>query len=71
MNLQLNGQLTEDIAIEATLSDQQVPYQPEGNTQQLQEFDRVFISLQHKEGRLDAGDLTFQNQPKSEFFEIL
>ncbi len=66
LNLQLSGQLTEDIDIEATLSDQQIPYQPEGNTQQLQEFDRVFIGLKHKKGDLSAGDLTFQNKP-SEF----
>ncbi len=66
LNLQLSGQLTPEISIEAALSDQQVPYQPEGNTQQLQEFDRVFIRLKHKKGALNAGDIVFQN-PESEF----
>lgn len=63
LNLQLNGQLTESLALEATLSDRQIPYQPEGNTQQLRQFDKVYIALKHKKGKLDAGDLTLKNEP--------
>lgn len=63
LNLQLEGQLTKDISVLATISDQQVPFQPEGNTQQLQEFDKVFIQFRHKKGsRLTVGDVVFQNQ---------
>ena len=63
LNLQLEGQLTRDVSVLATISDQQVPFQPEGNTQQIQEFDRVFIQFRHKGGsRLTVGDVVFRNQ---------
>lgn len=62
LNLQLEGQLSDDIHITAVLSDQNVPFQPEGNTQRLQEFDRIFIKLRHKYATLSAGDIVFQNR---------
>jgi len=61
LNLQLEGQLTEDISLKAIISDQNVPFQPEGNTQTLQEFDRVFVQLMSKNWQLAAGDIVFRN----------
>lgn len=66
LNLQLEGQLTDDISIEALISDQQVPYQPEGNTQRLDDFDQVYIRLKHAQGQLTLGDIVLQN-PESWF----
>ena len=62
LNLQLDGQLTDDIAILASISDQNVPFQPEGNTLQLQDFDKVFVKLTHKLGSLTAGDVLLRNR---------
>ena len=62
LNLQLYGQLTDDISIEALITDQQIPYQPEGNTQRLDDFDQVYIKLKHERGTLTIGDLVLQNQ---------
>lgn len=55
-NLQMAGNLGEDIQLKAAISDANIPIQAEGNTQQLQEFDKVFIELKRKNNQLIAGD---------------
>ena len=37
-------------------------FQPEGNTLQLQDFDKVFVRLTHKFGSLTAGDVLLRNR---------
>ncbi|MEO6040120.1 MAG: hypothetical protein ABIQ93_17030, partial [Saprospiraceae bacterium] len=56
LNLQLDGKLGNDIELQAALSDNSIPLQPDGTTRQLQEFDRIFIQLKRKNTRLIAGD---------------
>ncbi|MCX2738958.1 hypothetical protein [Pontibacter anaerobius] len=63
LNLQLDGKLTDDISITAAITDQNIPFQPEGNTQQLQEFDKVYITLQHRLWQLTAGDVVLKSRP--------
>ena len=55
-NLQLSGDLGDDIKLLAAISDNNIPLQPEGNTQQLQEFDKIFVQIQRKNNNLIAGD---------------
>lgn len=70
LNLQLDGKLSDKINIRASISDQDVPFQPEGNTQNLQEFDKVFIELYDDASSLAAGDLVLQQQ-ESYFMQYL
>ncbi|MEM6525005.1 MAG: hypothetical protein AAGF85_08795 [Bacteroidota bacterium] len=69
LNLNLDGKLTEDINIRANITDQNVPYQPEGNTQQLQDFDNVLIELYNDRFSLKGGDVVFKN-PESHFLRF-
>lgn len=66
LNLQLEGAISDNLNIRASITDQNVPFQPEGNTQQIQDFDNVLIELYNENFSLAAGDVVLQ-QRKSEF----
>ncbi len=55
-NLQMQGMLPGGVMLNAALTDNNIPIQPEGNTQQLQDFDKVFIQLKKDRNMLTVGD---------------
>ena len=65
-NLQMAGKIGDDIEILGAISDNNIPLQAEGNTQQLNEFDRLFIQLKREDIKLTAGDYEL-NRPESYF----
>ncbi|HQK11748.1 MAG TPA: hypothetical protein PLV30_06985, partial [Candidatus Marinimicrobia bacterium] len=56
LNLELQGKIAEDISIVGTITDQNIPIEPEGNTQTLDEIDKVFITVALPHERLTFGD---------------
>ncbi|MBP6455805.1 MAG: hypothetical protein KA275_03655 [Chitinophagaceae bacterium] len=62
-NLQMQGDLGDSIKIVGAITDNTIPFQPEGNTQQIQEFDRVFIKLERKKSALTVGDFDIKKPP--------
>ena len=68
-NLQMSGKLQNDVEIQAAITESNIPIQPEGNTQQLQDFDKVFIRLSKNEQALTVGDYEL-TKPESYFLNF-
>ncbi|MEM6344192.1 MAG: hypothetical protein AAF927_09945 [Bacteroidota bacterium] len=56
LRLQLEGDLGDGLKIVGAITDENIPIQPDGTTQQISDFDRVFIKLMKDRFSLTMGD---------------
>lgn len=55
-NMQVSGYLFDSIRIEGAITDNQLPFQPDGNTQRIQEFDRLYLIFEKGQHKITLGD---------------
>ncbi len=56
LRMQLSGEIVDGVNLRAVLTDENTPILPEGTTQKINEFDRVFIEVSSRRGTAQLGD---------------
>jgi hypothetical protein len=57
LRLELEGEVADGVTLQAVLTDENTPIQPEGTTQRLNDLDRVYIQLDSRRGQARLGDV--------------
>ena len=69
LNIELSGHLTKNMEVIAALTDESTPIQPEGNTQTLNEIDRVYVQFKSPFIEGTVGDINLDHK-ESQFGRV-
>ena len=61
LDLQISGKLNDKVTLRASIQDSNIPLQESGYSQQLDEFDQVFIEIFSERWGIRAGDIDLEN----------
>ena len=67
LNLRMSGELSKGLYLEAALTDQEYPFQAEGTTSTLQDFDRIYVKAWSGKWSVLLGDHAFQGPAAARF----
>ena len=62
LDLEISGKLSDKVTLKANIWDTNIPIQKNGYSQNITDFDRIFIEIFSDEWRVKAGDLSLKNQ---------
>ena len=61
LDLEISGKLSQNVTLRANIFDTNIPIQENGVSQNLSDFDRIFIEMFTDNWRVKAGDLSLKN----------
>lgn len=61
LQMQIDGKVNEEISISGILTDQDIPFQPEGSTQEIEDLDNVYLKISHDHFNINVGDILYKN----------
>jgi hypothetical protein len=62
LDLEISGKLSDKVTLKANIWDTNIPIQENGYSQNLTDFDRIFIEMFADDWRVRAGDLSLKNK---------
>ena len=67
LDLQISGELSDGVKIKASIQDSNIPLQNDGYSQQIDEFDQIFIEISSNDWMVRGGDIDINQE--NTFFE--